>query len=139
MVSSQALDYGFTGVMLRGSGVPYDLRRAQPYEIYPELDFDVPVSHPPYASPCPSRPYLPPLSPRLPHASTPAVCKYCFLSAQVGLHGDCYDRYLLRIEEMRQSVKIMVQCLNLLEPGLVRVDDRKVPSAPPALLIWMLV
>jgi len=90
VTADQALAYGFTGVMLRGSGVPYDLRRAQPYEIYPELDFQVPV----------------------------------------GLHGDCYDRYLLRIEEMRQSVHIMVQCLNLLEPGPVRVDDRKVTPPP---------
>merc|ERR1711972_630951 len=62
--AEQALDFGFTGVMLRGSGIPYDLRRAQPYEIYEELEFDVPV----------------------------------------GCNGDCYDRYLLRIEEMRQSV-----------------------------------
>jgi len=90
VTADDALAYGFTGVMLRGSGVPYDLRRAQPYEIYPELDFEVPV----------------------------------------GLHGDCYDRYLLRVEEMRQSTKIMVQCLNLLEPGPVRVDDRKVTPPP---------
>jgi len=90
VTADQALAYGFTGVMLRGSGVPYDLRRAQPYEIYPELDFEVPI----------------------------------------GKHGDCYDRYLLRIEEMRQSVHIMVQCLNLLEPGPVRVDDRKVTPPP---------
>jgi len=88
--AEQALDFGFTGVMLRGSGIPYDLRRAQPYEIYDELEFDVPV----------------------------------------GKHGDCYDRYLLRIEEMRQAVRIMVQCLNLLEPGPVRVDDRKVTPPP---------
>merc|ERR1719253_467370 len=90
VTADQALAYGFTGVMLRGSGVPYDLRRAQPYEIYPELDFEVPI----------------------------------------GKHGDCYDRYLLRIEEMRQSVHLMVQCLNLLEPGPVRVDDRKVTPPP---------
>ena len=88
--ADDALDYGFSGVMLRGSGVPFDLRRAQPYEIYPELDFDIPV----------------------------------------GVKGDCYDRYLMRVEEMRQSVKIMVQCLNLLEPGPVRVDDKKV--TPPS-------
>jgi len=92
VTADQALDYGFTGVMLRGSGVPYDLRRAQPYEIYPELDFEIPV----------------------------------------GCNGDCYDRYLMRIEEMRQSVHIMVQCLNLLEPGPVRVDDRKVTPPPRA-------
>jgi len=66
----EALDWGFSGVMLRGSGVPWDLRRAQPYEIYPELDFDVPV----------------------------------------GVNGDCYDRYVCRIQEMRESTKIIVQC-----------------------------
>lgn len=90
VTAEQALDYGFTGVMLRGSGIPYDLRKAQPYEIYDELDFAIPV----------------------------------------GVHGDCYDRYLLRLEEMRQSVGIIVQCLNLLEPGPVRVDDRKVTPPP---------
>ena len=88
--ADEALNWGFTGVMLRGSGVPWDLRRAQPYEIYPELDFEIPV----------------------------------------GQSGDCYDRYLLRVEEMRQSTSIVVQCLNLLEPGPVRVDDKKV--TPPS-------
>jgi NADH dehydrogenase (ubiquinone) Fe-S protein 2 len=88
--AQEALDWGFSGVMLRGSGVPWDLRRAQPYEIYPELDFDIPV----------------------------------------GQNGDSYDRYVCRIQEMRESTKIIVQCLNLLEPGPVRVDDRKV--SPPA-------
>jgi len=88
--AESALDWGFTGVMLRGSGVPWDLRRAQPYEIYPELEFEVPV----------------------------------------GQSGDCYDRYLLRVEEMRVSTSIVVQCLNLLEPGPVRVDDKKV--TPPS-------
>ena len=88
--AEDALDMGVSGVMLRGSGVPWDLRRAQPYEIYPELDFEIPV----------------------------------------GTSGDCYDRYLMRVEEMRQSTSIIVQCLNLLEPGPVRVDDRKV--TPPS-------
>ena len=88
--AADALDWGFSGVMLRGSGVAWDLRRAQPYEIYPELEFEVPV----------------------------------------GTKGDCYDRYLMRLEEMRQSVHIIVQCLNKLEPGPVRVDDKKV--TPPA-------
>jgi len=88
--AKDALDWGFTGVMLRGSGVPFDLRRAQPYECYPELDFEIPV----------------------------------------GMSGDCYDRYLMRVEEMRQSTAIVVQCLNMLEPGPVRVDDKKV--TPPS-------
>lgn len=88
--ADQALDWGFSGVMLRGSGVPWDLRRAQPYEIYPELDFEVPV----------------------------------------GTSGDCYDRYLIRVEEMRQSTQMIVQCLNKLEPGLIKIDDRKI-SPPP--------
>mmetsp|Transcript_3971 Transcript_3971/g.12326 ORF Transcript_3971/g.12326 Transcript_3971/m.12326 type:complete len:409 (+) Transcript_3971:164-1390(+) len=88
----EALDWGFSGVMLRGSGVQWDLRRAQPYEIYPELDFEVPV----------------------------------------GVNGDCYDRYLIRVEEMRQSTNIIVQCLNKLEPGLVKADDRKLTPPPRA-------
>ena len=79
--AKEALDWGFSGVMLRGSGVAWDLRKAQPYEVYPELHFEVPV----------------------------------------GANGDCYDRYLLRVEEMRQSTHVIVQCLNLLEPGMVKV------------------
>jgi NADH-quinone oxidoreductase subunit D len=87
----QALACGFTGVMLRGSGVAWDLRRNQPYECYDELDFDIPL----------------------------------------GVHGDCYDRYLCRIEEMRQSIKIMRQAVDMLKktPGLVLAEDHKV--TPP--------
>jgi NADH-quinone oxidoreductase subunit D len=87
----QALEWAFTGVMLRGSGVAWDLRRNQPYECYDDMDFDIPL----------------------------------------GVHGDCYDRYLIRMEEMRQSVKIMRQCCDRLRktPGLVLSDDHKV--APP--------
>ncbi|MEZ5839645.1 MAG: NADH-quinone oxidoreductase subunit D [Hyphomicrobiales bacterium] len=85
--------WGFSGVMVRGSGAPWDLRKSQPYECYSELDFDIPI----------------------------------------GKNGDCYDRYLIRMEEMRQSVKIMRQCIALLrEPsgkGPVTSIDRKV--APP--------
>ncbi|MGH6718702.1 MAG: NADH-quinone oxidoreductase subunit D [Alphaproteobacteria bacterium] len=85
----QALDWGFSGPMLRGSGVPWDLRKAQPYDAYAEMDFDVPV----------------------------------------GKHGDCYDRYLVRMAEMRQSVAIMRQCLEHMPDGPVKTEDRKV--APP--------
>jgi NADH-quinone oxidoreductase subunit D len=87
----EAFAWGFTGVMLRGSNVAWDLRRNQPYEIYDELEFEIPL----------------------------------------GLNGDCYDRYLCRVEEMRQSVKIMQQCIDLLRktPGLVLSDDHKV--TPP--------
>jgi NADH-quinone oxidoreductase subunit D len=87
----EAIAWGFTGVMLRGSGVAWDLRRSQPYEVYDELEFEIPL----------------------------------------GVHGDCYDRYLCRVEEMRQSIKIMRQCVDLLRktPGLVLIDDHKV--APP--------
>lgn len=84
-----ALAWGFTGVMLRGSGAAWDLRRAQPYECYSELDFQIPV----------------------------------------GKNGDCYDRYLCRVEEMRQSVKIMLQCLDKMPGGPVSVQDAKV--SPP--------
>ncbi|CAN5297841.1 NADH-quinone oxidoreductase subunit D [soil metagenome] len=87
----QAFAWGFTGVMLRGSGVAWDLRRNQPYERYDEFEFDIPL----------------------------------------GKNGDCYDRYLCRVEEMRQSTKIMKQaCERLLKtPGLVLSDDHKV--TPP--------
>ncbi len=87
----QALAWGFTGVMLRGSGVAWDLRRNQPYECYDELEFDIPL----------------------------------------GVHGDCYDRYLCRVEEMRQSIRIMRQTLEMLKktPGLVLAEDHKV--TPP--------
>jgi NADH-quinone oxidoreductase subunit D len=87
----EALAWGFSGIMVRGSGVPWDLRRSQPYECYNDFEFDVPL----------------------------------------GLNGDCYDRYLCRVEEMRQSTKIMKEaCLRLQKtPGLVLSDDHKV--APP--------
>lgn len=71
---NDAWAWGFSGVMIRGSGKPWDLRRSQPYECYNELDFKIPI----------------------------------------GKNGDCYDRYLIRMEEMRESVKIMLQCVNLL-------------------------
>ncbi|HTI66827.1 MAG TPA: NADH-quinone oxidoreductase subunit D [Caulobacteraceae bacterium] len=87
----QAFDWGFSGVMLRGSGVAWDLRKSQPYDVYDEMEFDIPL----------------------------------------GKNGDCYDRYLCRMEEMRQSVKIMKQCLALLDTnrGPVLTEDGKV--APP--------
>jgi NADH-quinone oxidoreductase subunit D len=87
---AQAL--GFTGAMLRGSGVVWDLRRTQPYEVYDRMEFDIPV----------------------------------------GVNGDCYDRYLVRIEEMRQSNRIVKQCIDWLRghPGPVITDNHKV--APPS-------
>ncbi|MAK62002.1 MAG: NADH-quinone oxidoreductase subunit D [Ponticaulis sp.] len=84
-----ALDWGFSGVMVRGSGMAWDLRRAQPYECYNELEFKIPV----------------------------------------GKNGDCYDRYLCRMEEMKESVKIMRQCIELMEPGPVLAESTKV--SPP--------
>jgi NADH-quinone oxidoreductase subunit D len=89
MSAEQAIAWGFSGPCLRASGLPWDLRKAQPYEIYAELDFDIPV----------------------------------------GRHGDCYDRYLVRIQEMRQSARIVEQCLARLKPGPVKVLDNKI--VPP--------
>jgi NADH-quinone oxidoreductase subunit D len=87
----RARQLGFTGPMLRGSGIEWDLRKKQPYEVYDRLDFDIPV----------------------------------------GVEGDCYDRYLVRVEEMRQSNRIIKQCVDWLRenPGPVITDDVKI--APP--------
>jgi len=85
----QALDWGFSGPMIRGSGIAWDLRKSQPYEIYGELDFDVPI----------------------------------------GKNGDSYDRYLIRVQEMYESVKIIEQCIAKIPDGEVVTDDKRV--APP--------
>jgi len=87
--ASDAYDWGFSGVMLRGSGVRWDLRKSQPYEIYDEIDFSIPT----------------------------------------GTNGDCYDRYLIRVFEMRESLKIIEQCLNNIPFGAIKTDDHKI--APP--------
>jgi len=88
----RALALGFTGPMLRGSGIAWDIRKKQPYEVYDRMEFDVPV----------------------------------------GVNGDCYDRYLVRVEEMRQANRIIRQCIKWLRenPGPVIVDNHKV--APPS-------
>ena len=87
--ADDAMDWGFSGVMLRGSGVPWDLRKSQPYDGYEHFDFDIPV----------------------------------------GKNGDCYDRYLCRIEEMRQSVRIIEQCLADMPGGPIATKNNKV--VPP--------
>ena len=88
--SKDAYDWGFSGVMLRGSGIDWDLRKSQPYEVYNELDFQVPV----------------------------------------GFNGDCYDRYLIRVFEMRESIKIIEQCLNNIPNGPIKSNDNKM--TPPS-------
>ena len=86
--AKDALDWGFSGVMLRGSGISWDLRKTQPYEIYDKIQFDIPI----------------------------------------GTNGDCYDRYLIRIEEMRQSISIILQILNDIPTGPIKLDDRKITN-----------
>ena len=81
-----ALEYSFSGVMIRGSGIPWDLRKSQPYECYDQLDFKIPI----------------------------------------GKNGDCYDRYLCRIDEMRESVKIINQCLVNIPKGPIKTLDGKI-------------
>lgn len=88
----QAIDWGFTGPCLRASGVAWDLRKSQPYDVYSQMDFDVPV----------------------------------------GKTGDCYARYLVRVEEMRQSLKIMQQCIREIPEGPVKSNDYKVAPPPRA-------
>nr|QTV76735.1 NADH dehydrogenase subunit 7 [Phytophthora agathidicida] len=86
--AKDALNLGFSGVMLRGSGISWDLRKTQPYEIYDQLEFDIPI----------------------------------------GTNGDCYDRYLIRIEEMRQSIRIILQVLNKIPNGPIKLDDKKITN-----------
>jgi len=88
--SKKAIDWGFSGVMLRGSGIPWDLRKSQPYEIYSALNFSIPV----------------------------------------GSSGDCFDRYLIRVEEMRQSLYLIKQCLEIIPEGSIRSADYKL--VPPS-------
>ena len=89
VTANDACQWGFSGVMLRGSGLYWDLRKSQPYEIYDKLDFDIPV----------------------------------------GTNGDCYDRYLIRVFEMKESLKIIEQCLNSIPTGYVKTNDLKI--SPP--------
>ncbi|MAH03051.1 MAG: NADH-quinone oxidoreductase subunit D [Candidatus Pelagibacter sp.] len=89
VTKQEALDHSFTGVMLRGSGVPWDLRKSQPYDCYENIDFKVPI----------------------------------------GKNGDCYDRYLCRIAEMQESVKIIKYCLKNMPKGLIKTIDGKI--SPP--------
>jgi len=88
--AEDAMDWGCSGVMLRGSGVKWDLRKTQPYDAYDKIDFDIPI----------------------------------------GTNGDVYDRYLCRVEEMRQSLRIIHQCLNMMPEGEIKSDDNKM--TPPS-------
>jgi len=87
--ANDACQWGFSGVMLRGSGIYWDLRKSQPYEVYSQLKFNIPV----------------------------------------GNNGDCYDRYLIRVLEMKESLKIIEQCLNLMPLGYIKTNDFKI--SPP--------
>ncbi len=87
--AEDAMAWGFSGPMLRGSGIPWDLRKSQPYDVYDRIDFDIPI----------------------------------------GKNGDCYDRYLVRMEEFRQSLRIMKQCIEDMPDGPVMTTDGKV--GPP--------
>lgn len=88
----QALDWGFSGPMLRAAGLAWDLRKSQPYEIYDQLDFDIPI----------------------------------------GQNGDCYDRYLVRMAEIRQSISLVKQCIEKMPEGSIKTEDRKISPPPRA-------
>ena len=92
VTEEEAMDWGFTGPNLRGSGVAWDLRKAQPYDAYAEMDFDIPV----------------------------------------GKHGDGYSRYLVRVEEVYQSLRIMKQCVERMPSGPVKVQDQRISPPPRA-------
>ncbi|RZM36484.1 MAG: NADH-quinone oxidoreductase subunit D, partial [Sphingomonas sp.] len=87
-----ALAWGFSGPMIRAAGIPWDLRKQQPYDVYAKMDFEIPV----------------------------------------GTRGDCYDRFMVRVEEVRQSARIMKQCLAEMPEGPIASDDRKVSPPPRA-------
>ena len=89
ITAEQAMDWGFSGPNLRAANVPWDLRKAQPYDVYADMDFDIPI----------------------------------------GKYGDCYDRYLVRIVEMRESLKIIKQSLEGMPDGPVKTQDHKI--TPP--------
>lgn len=88
----EALDWGFSGPMLRAAGLAWDLRKSQPYEIYDQLDFDIPI----------------------------------------GQNGDCYDRYLVRMAEIRQSISLVKQCIEKIPKGPIKTEDRKISPPPRA-------
>ena len=88
----EAMDWGFSGPMLRGSGIEWDLRKSNPYDVYTEMEFDIPI----------------------------------------GKDGDCYDRYLVRVEEMYQSIRIIQQCIDKIPAGPIKTKDRKVAPPPRA-------
>ncbi|MHA1599041.1 MAG: NADH-quinone oxidoreductase subunit D [Alphaproteobacteria bacterium] len=92
ITADEAMDWGFTGPNLRACGIPWDLRKSQPYDAYDKIDFDVPITK----------------------------------------HGDCYDRYLIRMVEMRESVKIIQQCLEQMPAGPVKSTNHKVTPPPRA-------
>ncbi|WP_025264298.1 NADH-quinone oxidoreductase subunit D [Wolbachia endosymbiont of Onchocerca volvulus] len=92
MSIKQVLDWGFSGPMLRAAGLAWDLRKSQPYEVYDQLDFDIPI----------------------------------------GRNGDCYDRYLVRMEEIRQSTSLVKQCIEKMPRGPVKTEDRKISPPPRA-------
>ncbi len=89
VTAEECYDWGFTGPNLRAAGIPWDLRKAQPYDVYDKMEFDIPV----------------------------------------GKHSDCYDRYLVRVQELRQSIRIIIQCLDQMPSGAYRTTDGKV--SPP--------
>lgn len=94
VTAANAIEWGFSGVMIRASGINWDLRKTQPYEIYSDLNFLVPI----------------------------------------GTKGDCFERYIMRVEEMRASISIILQCILLIPTGLIKVDNYKIVSPTRTLL-----
>lgn len=92
VTAQEAQDWGFSGVLVRGSGIKWDLRKVAPYDAYDKVEFDVPI----------------------------------------GQNGDCFDRYLCRMEEMRQSIRIIHQCINQMPEGPIKTDDWKITPPPRA-------
>lgn len=98
----RAIQYGFTGPNLRGSGVKRDLRRNEPYSIYPQLEFEIPIG-----------------------------------TGEFGTLGSCWDRYMVRVREMRESARIVRQCLDRIPPGDIKEGEKQVKSRPPVGAVYV--
>lgn len=117
VTAQQALDYSFSGVMLRGSGIPWDIRKVAPYDAYDKVEFDVPIGKNGDCCECFFRLLL---------------CAVVVYKKKKNLTMRLDDRYLCRVQEFRESLRIIGQCLNKIPDGAYKIDDHKIVPPPRA-------